>query len=54
MDENEKGISLVPWYVTYTDYKKQNGYLKYGKVSVNWMLPDSDEIEVRYSINEIE
>lgn len=60
MDENGKGSSLVPWYVTYTDYKKQNGYFQPGKVSVNWVLSDgddtyfeSDEIEVRYSVNEV-
>lgn len=59
MDENGKGSSLVPWYVTYSDYKEQNGYFQPGSVSVNWMLPDgddtyfvSDHIEVQYSINE--
>ncbi|MDF2921791.1 MAG: hypothetical protein K0R57_705 [Paenibacillaceae bacterium] len=59
MDENGKGSSLVPWYVTYDDYKEQNGYFQPGSVSVNWMLPDgddtyfmSDQIEVQYSINE--
>ncbi len=60
MDENGKGSSLVPWYVTYTDYKKQNGYFQPGKVSVNWVLSDgddtyfeSDDIKVQYSINKI-
>ncbi|WP_315114179.1 DUF6544 family protein [Clostridium intestinale] len=60
MDENGKGSSLVPWYVTYTDYKKQNGYFQPGKVSVNWVLSDGDDtyfesndIKVQYSINKI-
>ncbi|MPW26943.1 hypothetical protein GC105_14245 [Alkalibaculum sp. M08DMB] len=60
MDENGKGSSLVPWYVTYSDYKEQNGYYQPGRVSVSWMLPDgddtyfvSDHIEVQYSINEV-
>ncbi|WP_410771273.1 DUF6544 family protein [Fontibacillus sp. BL9] len=59
-DENGKGSSLVPWYVTYSDYIEQNGYFQPGSVSVNWMLPDgedtyfeSDHIEVHYSINKI-
>ncbi|WFA08048.1 DUF6544 family protein [Tissierella sp. Yu-01] len=59
MDENGKGSSLVPWYVTYSDYKEQNGYFQPGSVSVNWKLPGgddtyfvSDHIEVQYSINE--
>ena len=59
MDENGKGSSLVPWYVTYFDYKEQNGYFQPGSVSVNWILSDgddtyfvSDHIEVQYSINE--
>lgn len=59
MDENGKGSSLVPWYVTYSDYKEQNGYFQPGSVSVNWRLTDgddtyfvSDHIEVQYSINE--
>ncbi|MCQ4924384.1 hypothetical protein NE686_14875 [Tissierella carlieri] len=59
MDENGKGSSLVPWYVTYSDYKEQNGYFQPGSVSVNWMLPDgddtyfvSDHIDVQYSIDE--
>ncbi|WP_083258767.1 DUF6544 family protein [Cellulosilyticum sp. I15G10I2] len=59
MDQNGKGSLLVPWYVTYSDYKEQNGYRQPGSVSVNWMLPDgddtyfvSDHIEVHYSINE--
>lgn len=60
MDENGKGSSLVPWYVSYSDYKEQNGYFQPGRVSVNWVLPDgddtyfeSDEIEVKYSVNEV-
>ncbi|MDR7810230.1 DUF6544 family protein [Lacrimispora sp.] len=59
MDKNGKGSSLVPWYITYSDYKEQNGYFQPGSVSVNWRLPDgddtyfvSDHIEVLYSINE--
>lgn len=59
MDENGKGSSLMPWYVTYSDYKKQNGYFQPGSVSANWKLPDgddtyfvSDNIEVQYSIKE--
>ena len=59
MDENGKGSSLVPWYVTYSDYKEQNGYFQPGSVSVNWILPggvdtyfESDNIEIQYSINE--
>lgn len=60
MEENGKGSSLVPWYVTYSDYKEQNGYFQPGSVRVNWMLPDgdntyfvSDHIEVQYSIKEV-
>jgi len=60
MDENGKGSSLVPWYVTYSDYKEQNDYYQPGRVSVSWMLRDdddtyfvSDHIEVQYSINEV-
>nr|WP_294489344.1 DUF6544 family protein [uncultured Anaerosporobacter sp.] len=59
MDENGKGSSLVPWYVTYSDYKEQNGYFQPGSVSVNWVLPggvdtyfESDNIEIQYSIDE--
>lgn len=59
MDENGKGSSLVPWYVTYSDYKEQNGYFQPGRVSVNWVLPggvdtyfESDNIEIQYLINE--
>lgn len=59
MDNNGKGSSLVPWYVTYSDYKEQNGYFQPGSVSVNWTLPEgdntyfaSDRIEVQYSITE--
>ncbi|MGL6216985.1 MAG: DUF6544 family protein, partial [Lacrimispora sphenoides] len=59
MDKNGKGSSLVPWYITYSDYKEQNGYFQPGSVSVSWRLPDgddtyfvSDHIEVLYSINE--
>lgn len=59
MDNNGKGSSLVPWYVTYSDYKEQNGYFQPGSVSVNWTLPEgdntyfvSDHIEVQYSISE--
>lgn len=59
MDENGKGSSLVPWYVTYSDYKEQNGYFQPGSVSVSWKLPGgdntyfvSDLIEIQYSINE--
>lgn len=59
MDENGNGSSLVPWYVTYSDYKEQNRYFQPGSISVNWRLPDgddtyfvSDNIEVQYSINE--
>lgn len=57
MDDNGKGSSLVPWYVIYSDYKKQNGYYQPGSVYVNWALSDgddtyfsSDHIEVKYSI----
>lgn len=60
MDENGKGSSLVPWYVTYSDYKEQNGYFQPGSVSVNWILPDGDytyfvsnHIEIQYSINKV-
>lgn len=59
MDENGKGSSLVPWYVTYSDYKGQIGYFQPGSVSVNWILTggvdiyfESDNIEIRYLINE--
>lgn len=59
MDDNGKSSALVPWYVTYSDYKMQNGYFQPGCVSVNWVLPEgdhtyfvSDQIEVQYSINE--
>ncbi len=59
MDENGKGSSLVPWYVTYSAYKEQNGYFQPGSVSVNWKLPEgddtyfvSDNIEIQYSIKE--
>lgn len=59
MDNNGKGSSLVPWHITYSDYKEQNGYFQPGSVSVSWRLPDgddtyfvSDHIEVLYSINE--
>lgn len=59
MDNNNKGSSLVPWYVTYSNYKEQNGYFQPGSVSVNWVLPDgvdtyftSNNIEIHYSINE--
>ncbi len=59
MDENGKGSSLVPWYVTYSAYKEQNGYFQPGSVSVNWKLPKgddtyfvSDNIEIQYSIKE--
>lgn len=60
MDKNGKGSFLVPWYVTYSDYKEQNGYFQPGSVSVNWMLPEgddtyfvSDHIEIQYSISEV-
>lgn len=60
MDINGKGSFLVPWYVTYSDYKEQNGYFQPGSVSVNWMLPEgddtyfvSDHIEIQYSISEV-
>lgn len=59
MDENGKGSSLVPWYVTYSDYKNQNGYFQPGSVSVNWELPDgvdtyfvSDSIEIQHEVDE--
>ncbi|MDL2252991.1 hypothetical protein LJC49_02830 [Ruminococcaceae bacterium OttesenSCG-928-I18] len=59
MDENGKGSSLVPWVVTYGDYKEQNGYLQPRNVSVNWVLPEgvdtyfmSDWVEVKYAIDE--
>lgn len=59
MDENGKGSSLVPWYVTFSAYKEQNGYFQPGSVSVNWKLPEgddtyfvSDNIEIQYSIKE--
>ncbi len=59
MDENGKGSSLVPWYVTYSAYKEQNGYFQPGSVIVNWKLPEgddtyfvSDNIEIQYSIKE--
>ena len=61
MDDNGKGSSLVPWYVTYSDYKEQNGFFQPGRVRVTWKLPDgddtyfmSDHIEVHYSIQEVE
>ncbi len=60
MDENGKGSSLVPWYVTYSNYKEQNNYFQPGSISVNWILPDgddtyfiSDNIEIQYSVNEV-
>lgn len=60
MDNNGKGSSQVPWYVTYSDYKVQNSYFQPGSVSVNWKLPEaintyfvSDHIEVQYSVNEV-
>lgn len=59
MDENGKGTSLVPWYVTYSNYKAQNGFVQPGEVSVNWALADgddtyfvSDRIEIQYSITD--
>lgn len=59
MDENGKGTSLVPWYVTYSNYKAQNGFVQPGEVSVNWVLADgddtyfvSDRIEIQYSITD--
>ncbi|MGF7012163.1 hypothetical protein M2146_002717 [Lachnospiraceae bacterium PF1-22] len=59
MDENGKGTSLVPWYVTYCNYKAQNGFVQPGEVSVNWVLADgddtyfvSDRIEIQYSITD--
>lgn len=58
MDENGKGSSLVPWYVTYSDYKEQNGYVQPGSIGVSWVLPDGDDtyfvsgqIEIQYEIN---
>ena len=60
MDENGKGTKLVPWYVIYGDYKKQNGYWQPGSVQVNWLLPDGvdtyfvcDDIDIIYSVNVI-
>jgi hypothetical protein len=58
MDENGKGSVLVPWYVTYSDYKEQNGYFQPRSIRVNWVLPGGDDtyfesnhIEVHYAIN---
>jgi hypothetical protein len=58
MDENGKGSSLVPWYVTYSDYKEQNGYVQPGSIGVSWVLPDGDDtyfvsgqIEIQYETN---
>jgi len=52
-----KTSSLTPWYVTYSNYREQNGYFQPGSISVNWALPDSvdtyftsDNIEIKYSI----
>ncbi|QOX62025.1 hypothetical protein FRZ06_00995 [Anoxybacterium hadale] len=58
MDENGKGSSLVPWYVTYSDYKKQNGYIQPESIGVSWVLPGGndtyfvcEQIEIQYDIN---
>lgn len=60
MDDNGKGSKLVPWFVTYEKYQKQNEFLLPSKVAVNWVLPEgaytyfeSDWIEVEYSIKSV-
>lgn len=59
MDENGKGSTLTPWYVDYSDYKSQNGYIQPGAVKASWVLPDGDytyfesgHIEISYRIKE--
>jgi len=60
MDNNGKSSSRVPWYVTYSNYRDQNGFFQPGSVNVSWMLPDgddtyfiSDDIVIQYSIRDI-
>lgn len=61
MDDNGKSSKLVPWFVTYEEYQKQNGYWQPGSVTVNWVLPtgaytyfESKKIKIDYSVTDVE